>query len=184
MAIKPTGNGDYTLDADWKEIAAVKNHLREGNVSGLVGVGDEVGRAALFGSASKFEGRNVATINMRPTTSVPYPQGKADVDWDRTESFNRVPLVEADPHGLVDLHASQPGIQHGALRHYLSTKQFGGSEGNDLFDQQRGMDNDHPVIFQNEDSGERTLLSGHHRTTAALISGHPLLARVVRGHVE
>ena len=42
------------------------------------------------------------------------------------------------------------------------------------------MDNDHPIIFQNEDSGERTLLSGHHRTTAAR-SGHPPLARVIRG---
>lgn len=184
MTLRPVGNGDHDFDGDWKQVAAVKNHLRQGNVSGLVGVGDEVGRAALFGSASRFEGRNVVGVNIRPTTSVPYEQGKANVDWDRTERINKVPLIEADPHGLTDIHASQPGLQHGALRHYLSTQQFGGSGGNDLFDQNRGMDNDHPIIFQNEDSGERTLLSGHHRTTAALISGHPLLARVVRGHVK
>jgi hypothetical protein len=181
MTLRPTGDGStYHLDADWKEVSRVKSALRDRDVSQLINVGDEVGRAALFGSAAKFSGRDVTAIKISPTTSVPYPQGKANVDWDKTEKINRVPLVEVDPHTLSGVHASQPGIQHGALSHYLNQNQFGG----DLFDKSQGVSNDFPVVFNNEDTGEKTLLSGHHRATAALIQGRELRGRIVRGQTR
>lgn len=186
MAIQSLGDHKhYSIDADWKDIAKVKNDMRDHNAAALLGVGDEIGRAALFGSAAKFEGRKVAAITMRPTTSVPYAQGKANVDWDRTEKHNTVPAVEVPVEQLTTIKASQPGIQHGALRHYLSQEQFGGPEkSKDVFAKNDGVSNNHPVFFENQDTGERVILSGHHRTTAALISGSPIRARVVRGYVK
>jgi hypothetical protein len=178
--MRPIGNDEYEFDSDWQDVAKAKKAIRERNVPGFTGVGDEIGRAALFGSASKFEGRKVTAITMQPVTSVPYEQGKANVDWDKTEKINRVPLQTVNPDELSNIHASQPGLQHAALKHYMSPNQFGGA----LFDKSQSESNDFPVVFDNEETGERTLLSGHHRTTAAILQGRELRARVIRGRTK
>ena len=96
----------------------MKNHLREGNVSGLVGAGDEVGRAALFGSASKFEGRNVVGFrcahNQRPVRPRQVQRGLGP-----HPAINKVPLQKPIHMALQTSHASQPGLQN--MAHCVTT---------------------------------------------------------------
>ena len=72
------------------------------------------------------------------------------------------------------LHGTQPGITHGGVKHYLE-----GNQG--LYADKDNVGNALPFVYVHKDTGVNRLLSGHHRATAALISGKPLIARYVIG---
>ena len=83
--------------------------------------------------------------------------------------------VEVDPRGLC---ATQGGLDRDGVVHYLGT----------VFREQGTTYADHndpgnadPVVLVRERDGAHLLLAGHHRATAALLRGVPLLARLVGG---
>ena len=178
--ITRVSSDEFAIDCDWKEIAALQLALRERETAALWGVGTAMGRAALFGKAKRFEGRNVATFGMALTTQVPFHfrYSHADVDPKRTESFSLAPLTDVDPRTV---EASQIGLQGGGLNHYLSVPYDVTGE---LFDKTRNTSNDWPVIFVDVETGVQVVQQGHHRTTAALLTGHFVRARVVHGRFK
>jgi hypothetical protein len=162
---------------DPDHVVAKQAALRQEGAGSLWGIGPAAGRLVLFGRPSKFEGRRVVSFSRAPTTSVPFPYNfdQRDVDFDRTDSYRSVPLVDLDPR---ELEASQHGIQSGALSFYLAGSYDVSGE---LFDKSRNASNDWPIVFADEDSGIRVILQGHHRTTAALLVGCHVRARLIRG---
>jgi len=81
-------------------------------------------------------------------------------------------LVEVDPRVL---RATQGGLDRDGVVHDLGT----------VFHEQGTTYADHhdpdPVVLVRDRDGAHLLLAGHHRATAALLRGVPLLARVVGG---
>jgi hypothetical protein len=90
-------------------------------------------------------------------------------------------LVNADPRHLL---ATQPGVQRPAVEHYLGTKyEMWGLP----FAEPGNPGNKYPVLYQYvhpmSGASEAMILSGHHRSTAALLRGRLLLARQITGPV-
>lgn len=178
--ITKIASDEFVIDRDWKDVAELQSALRERDAAALWGVGADLGRAALFGKAKRFEGRNVASFSLALTTPVPYRFRftHGHIDEARTESFSAVPLKDVDPRTV---EASQFGLRSGGVNHYLTVPYDVTGE---LFDKTRNASNDWPVIFVDEDSGTKIVQQGHHRTTAALLVGQLVRARVVRGHFK
>lgn len=89
-------------------------------------------------------------------------------------------LHEVDPR---DLHAYQPEVVRGGVKHYMGT-QF--HQTGETFADQGKAYNAHPVVYRREGlepgmATQNIILSGHHRAAAALLQGRPLQARVVNG---
>ena len=81
-----------------------------------------------------------------------------------------VDLVEVDPRGL---HASQPWV----VRHHASYYGTGEWERTGRTSADRHLElNQYPVVIT-DSGGRRVIVAGHHRATAALIAGRPLLVR-------
>jgi hypothetical protein len=85
------------------------------------------------------------------------------------------PLEDVDPR---ELRSTQPSIVRAAAQHYLSGEH---ERTGATFEAGGNIGNKHPVVFHDNDTGERTILTGHHRAFAALAEGRPLRARLVRG---
>lgn len=85
------------------------------------------------------------------------------------------PLEDVDPRHL---RASQPSLVRAAAKHYLDGDHHKTGE---TYENSGNVGNKHPVVFHDNDTGERTILSGHHRAFRALAKGEPLRAKVVRG---
>lgn len=115
-----------------------------------------------------------------PTTGVPFP--KQARTSNRLAYFNQAAieqgvkdrhLAELDPRSLM---SGQPSITHQGMRYYMGDEYE--KTGRTFAD--HGAGNAIPVIYESThpDFGwpERTILSGHHRATAALLRGSPLLA--------
>jgi hypothetical protein len=82
------------------------------------------------------------------------------------------PIQDVDPR---ELRATQASVTKDGVSHYMR----GGSE----YGKQNGdhrLGNDVPRIYHRED-GQKLILSGHHRATAALLKGEPLKAIVIKG---
>lgn len=80
---------------------------------------------------------------------------------------------EFDPRFL---HGSQPSVTSPGVRHYLEK----GTEG-PLYADENNVGNRLPFVYVHGGTGRMRLLGGHHRATAALIKGKPLVARYVLG---
>lgn len=82
-------------------------------------------------------------------------------------------LAEIDPRSLM---AGQGAITHQGMRYYMGDEYE--KTGRTFAD--HGAGNAHPVIYESTHPHfgwpERTILAGHHRATAALLRGSPLLA--------
>ena len=171
----------FVTDIPFSRVNAFKQAVISHRSGELFGAGSDAGTLALFGSPNRFEGRDVTGYSMSGLGSVPYEivrgftGSSGGVNWDRTEKINRVPLQEIDPRGLM---ATQQFVTHGGMYHYLNDTT--GS----LYADQFQASNQFPAIFEDADTGERRILTGHHRATAALIQGNPVLARLVRGHLN
>jgi len=84
-------------------------------------------------------------------------------------------LVEVDPRLL---RATQGGLDREGVVHYLGTVFH---ERGITYADHHDPGNADPVVLVRERDGAHLLLAGHHRATAALLRGVPLLARVVGG---
>ena len=174
--ISSNSDGHYSIDCDWQEIAVLQRAIRANDLDALWGVGPGRGRAALFGRPTRFSGRHVAAFVMSPRTQIPFESRLGSARIHTAEfSGGHVPLADVDPRTV---EASQWGLQGAALNHYLTVPYEVTGQ---LFDQTRNPSNDWPNIFVDEESGTKIILQGHHRTTAALVSGRFIRARLVRG---
>lgn len=84
--------------------------------------------------------------------------------------------IEFDPRRID--YASQPGITKAGVEHYMDhpDEPFSGAGA-------KKPGNIDPVIFHDLDTGKNTILSGHHRATAALLSGRTMRAVYYEGHI-
>jgi len=87
-------------------------------------------------------------------------------------------LVEVDPRVL---RATQGGLDREGVVYYLGTVFH---ERGTTYADHHDPGNTDPVVLVRERDGAHLLLAGHHRATAALLRGVPLLARVVGGAPE
>lgn len=119
-----------------------------------------------------------------PSTTAPWdtaPRSKTGPGtFDRIAVANvlsRPPqLREFDPRHL---HATQPSVLRHIVSHYLEGDY---ERTGNTFADQHNVGNKYPVVYTNH-RGMNIILSGHHRASAALLRGQPLLARHVRGEV-
>lgn len=89
-----------------------------------------------------------------------------------SEHFSGIELSPIDP---ATLHATQPWIVRQHVEYYLS----GEYERTGVTSADRDQPiNWRPVIYQRQD-GRRLIVSGHHRSTAALLMGRLVWARLV-----
>jgi len=89
----------------------------------------------------------------------------------------RPQLEQVDPRRLL---ATQGGLDREGVRYYLGT---GSLRWGLTYADRDDVGNADPVILVRARDGARLILAGHHRATAALLRGQPLLARVARDGV-
>ena len=112
-------------------------------------------------------------------TPTPWPRGdrsKQGRTWDQAEVDrllrSPVDLMDVDPR---ELYCSQPWILRHHVGYYLTGAwELTGRPSADVAEEH----NRFPVVVRNR-AGRLLVLSGHHRTAAALLAGRPLRARVV-----
>jgi len=98
---------------------------------------------------------------------------RAAVHWDAGE------FVEIDPRVLT---ASQPAAIRAGVDYYLNRRTY--EDTGWTYADQHNPGNRIPIIYSRTDDHHRTvdiILSGHHRSMAALIAGRPLFARRITG---
>ena len=175
MLEREPNSDTWVTDIPAGRVAQFRKAVYDHNPEGLYGIGGDAGKLAIFGSSSRYEGRDVTGYRMGHLGSVPFPSvNRAPVDWENTEKINRVPLQEVDPRPLV---ATQGFVTHGGMHHYLTDTT------GELYDQNYSVSNQFPAVFEDAETGDRRILTGHHRATAALLKGEPLMARLVRGRM-
>lgn len=122
-----------------------------------------------------FQGHSTRPV---PWKQAPVKKTQHLYDKDAVSKALRDPdhhLEEVDPR---DLQASQPSVVRAAAQHYMEGEHHKTGK---TYEDSSNLGNKHPVVFHDNDTGTRTILSGHHRAFAALAKGEPLLAKVVRG---
>lgn len=93
-----------------------------------------------------------------------------------TEVLQRPPVLEEmDPRNL---HASQPSVTLPGVNYYMDDPTYWKT--GETYADRGNVGNRFPVVYSDV-RGRNILLSGHHRATAALLRGEPLVARRVRG---
>lgn len=114
-----------------------------------------------------------------PFKSAPFARGydKDLVTHRLSQPIEEHHLEDMDPRKLM---ATQPGVQRGALDHYMN--------GNKTpYVDAHNVGNKHPVVYSythpHTDQEEHMILSGHHRAAEALLNGHPLKALNIHGPV-
>ena len=90
-------------------------------------------------------------------------------------------LERIDPRLLL---ATQPGLQRPAIEYYLGDKYRTLGR---PFAEPHNPGNKYPVIYRyrrpHDGETQMMILAGHHRSTAALLQGRPVFARVIEGRV-
>lgn len=141
-------------------------------------------------SAHLFGAGEAALAHKGPTMGAPFSKARGagalgrayDMDRVRAAAVDRNhPVTEVDPRGLSQ---TQPSVMPDAVRHYMSPDYH---ETGETYADRNGKLGHHtagnrvPLIYETEDGKERVIMAGHHRATAALLSGQMLAAKVVRG---
>ena len=123
-----------------------------------------------------------------PTRSVPWEQAgrRKDLeDYDKVRVAGlikgKVELHDLDPR---DLHAYQPAVTRGGVRHYLHNDAY--MHGGETYADQGKSYNQYPVVYRRDPlhqggEAQNIILSGHHRAAAALWQGRQFRARYVEG---
>jgi hypothetical protein len=167
--------GEVETDLPYRRLVEFQNAIREGRHDDLFGIGANAGKLALFATPHTFGPSGPKTYLMKPIAPAPFAGRDyrlgSDIPAEVKGRWAHVPIESVDPRGLV---ATQPSITHQALSHYLGE---GYPERGELFDRSRDASNDAPIVVHFQRG--RYLLSGHHRATAALLTGQHFPARVV-----
>ena len=168
----------FVTDVPFSRVAEFQSAVAHHDRDALYGIGRDAGILAMFGNPSRFEGRDVTgyrlnSAGLMPNDYVPTGHG---VDWDHTEKINEVPLTEVDPRTVKEV--IQPTVTEAGVRHYLEDTTGA------LYDTRHQVSNQFPAIFEDLDTGNRRMLTGHHRGVAALVKGEPIMARLVRGRLQ
>lgn len=121
-----------------------------------------------------------------PTAGAPFERARGGAAIGRTYDLDLVrkaaadkdhPVTEIDPRSLSKV---QPSVTRDGVRHYLGNP-------NETYADANGKAGAHtignktPIVYQTEDGVENVIMTGHHRATAALLSGQMLQAKVVKG---
>jgi hypothetical protein len=176
--LEPVGwDGEYRTDLPWPEVRRLRAAAQGKDARALFGVGSAAGSLAIFGVAqafdpvtghpSTYELLSLARIPLAGSNAlrrlVPAGAGRRFAGWD---------LVDVEPWTLC---ATQDSVRSDALGHYMTDayRRMGA-----LFDTASGSANDDPVVL--EVDGRRLVLTGHHRTVAALLRGLNLTVRYAR----
>lgn len=95
-----------------------------------------------------------------------------------TEMLKRPPVLEEmDPRNL---HASQPSVTQPGVNYYLEDENYWKT--GETYADKNNVGNRYPVVYSDV-RGRNIILSGHHRATAALLRGTPLVTRRVQGRI-
>jgi hypothetical protein len=121
-------------------------------------------------------------VDGSPITPVPWPRSsqlRTRAAYDRGLLDG---LLVAAPRGLAEtspreLCATQPSVTRAGVAYYLSRAW---ELTRTTYADRDRIGNRIPVVYARDD-GQNLLLSGHHRASAALLRGTPLLARMIRG---
>ena len=168
----------FTTDIPFSRVAEFQRAVAAKDTGALYGIGKDAGILAMFGNPSRFEGRDVTGYRINSAGRLPYQTIHTGdgVDWEQTEKINHVPLTEVNPRTVKEV--IQPTVTEAGVRHYLEDTTGA------LYDTTHQVSNQFPAIFEDLDSGTRRVLTGHHRSAAALIKGEPIMARLVRGRLQ
>lgn len=98
-----------------------------------------------------------------------------DPDIVRSALAGQPELTDIDPRVL---RATQPGVTRGGVDFYVNSPTY--QETGQTYADHGTVSNKFPLVYRRED-GQNLLLGGHHRGTAALVTGKSLQAIVVRG---
>lgn len=119
-----------------------------------------------------------------PTAPIPWDSGprfKKHPSYDKeavTEMLIRPPVLEEmDPRNL---HGSQPSITQPGVNYYLEDENYWKT--GETYADKNNVGNKYPVVYSDA-RGRNIILSGHHRATASLLRGTPLITRRVRGRI-
>lgn len=135
-------------------------HLFGAGIEGLPGTGPTAGIPFTFARGRAAVGRTYDMGKVRAAA--------ADKDY---------PVTEVDPRGLSGV---QPSVTRDGVQHYLGNPSQTYADANNMAGA-HSVGNRHPVVYETDDGAERVIMSGHHRATAALLSGQMLQAKVVKG---
>lgn len=125
-----------------------------------------------------------------PTAGMPFERARGsaaigrayDLDIARDAIRDKdFPVTEVDPRTLS---STQPSVTRDGVRFYMSDEYKQSGETYADLNHRAGAHsagNKVPIVYHTEDGKENVILSGHHRATAALLSGQMLKAKVVTG---
>jgi len=115
---------------------------------------------------------------------IPYPTAsrtKKDPLYDRAAVREALTAPRSarvvEPTDPRRLHASQPGVTRSGVKYYMGDTY---AETGETYADKNNAGNQIPVVY-NKSSGQRVILSGHHRATAALLKGEQFDALQVHG---
>lgn len=111
-----------------------------------------------------------ATMGTR-SRPIPYEKGLVHAELERP--IRSANVREFDPRHVL---GSQPSIVAHITRHYLE-----GGRNAPIHSDQENVGNQMPFVYVHRNTGELRLLTGHHRASAALLRGEPLVARYTIG---
>lgn len=119
-----------------------------------------------------------------PTTTVPWPSAsrnkyRATIDhgvfWRAFADPDRSRLAEVDPCALF---ANQPAITRAGVAYYLHDPAYHRT-GTTYADMDKPINR--LVLIYRRDDGQNIIVTGHHRSAAALLAGRPVLALPIDG---
>lgn len=140
-----------------------------------------------MGRADEFYGKHDvdAVFHGNPTAPVPLERAsrkKKIQDYDKSIIHGLLRTPPGDDVEVVDpreLHnLNQPMVTRAGVQHYMQNDDW--KHGGQTYADQDSPGNRFPIVYDRED-GQRLLLSGRHRATAALLKGEGLPVRRVSG---
>lgn len=129
-------------------------------------------------SIPRYEEHDFASAS----SSIPWSQSsrnKAGFRYDPSAVNRTIQIADSSSIREFDpryLHGTQPSVTSPGVLHYLQMGQSG-----PLYADKDQIGNQFPFVYIHSGTGEHRLIGGHHRATAALLKGEPLVARYTVG---
>ena len=121
-----------------------------------------------------------------PTAGAPFEPARGRAALGRSYDMEAVrsaagdkdyPTTEVDPRSLSKV---QPSVVRDGVAHYMGDHSETYADANGKAGAHM-VGNRTPIVYKTDDGQESVIMAGHHRATAALLSGQMLQAKVVVG---